>query len=154
MGIHKNQMKYAPENAQLLPWQGSWLHTSHDHAFYGRFFLQGSLAHLQFHYLLSTSWARHRARDWRRKDEETWSLSSGRLQHTGGDWHAHKELQNNTFKAYSSMWNYVYFHVFIIIHSLSSTTTVEWTLLHSLLSVQHLSTSSLENVRDSVHMHE
>ena len=36
------------------------------------------------------------------------------------------------------MWNYVYFHVFIVIYSLSSTTTVQWTLLHSLLGLQHL----------------
>ena len=66
------------------------------------------------HYLLSTSWIRQHARDWGCKHEKTWwSLPSVRSQHSGRDRHAHKELQNNTFKAPISMWNYVYFYVFI-----------------------------------------
>ena len=77
---------------------------------------QGSLAHVQFHCLLSTSWIRQHARDWGCKDEKTWSLPSVRSQQSGRDRHAHEELQNNTFKAHISMWNCMYFHVFV--HSL------------------------------------
>lgn len=65
------------------------------------------------HYLLSTSWIRQHARDWGCKDEKTWSLPSVRSQQSGRDRHAHKELQNNTFKAHISLWKYMYFHVFV-----------------------------------------
>ena len=53
MGIHESNKTKKAWEWIALPRQGSWLHPSHHHAFCGLFLLQGSLAHLQFHCLLS-----------------------------------------------------------------------------------------------------
>lgn len=91
------------------------------------------------HCLLSTSWIRQHARDWGCKHGKTsWSLPSVRSQHSGRDGHAHKELQNNTFKAHTSMWNMCIF-MCLFIHSVLHNSAVDFiTFTARFVAPQHL----------------
>lgn len=122
--------------------------SSVDDALYRRWLLQGSLVPLQFHYLLTTYWARQCARVWKCKDKKIWFLPSFRSWHSRGDWDAAKSCKA-IFLKHISVCAIMHIFMCLPVHSLSSIIAMRWKLSHSLLCVQHPSTWSLEDVKDS-----